>query len=241
MVPHRQRQHTAWTFGELPELMEVRRGSQVLVGFPALIDKGTHVEMEVFDEPDVAAAGTAPGLRRLVALQLKEPLKYLEKNIPDLQQMAGAYMSAGHDGGAARADHRPWRWTAPSWPSRCPPTRRPSRRRVDEGRTRLNLIAAEVARQAQVVLFEYAGALRKLKDSKPPKDVADDIAAQLQRLVPKRFLLHTPWAALQHLPRYLKGGGAAPGQAARRPGARRQRGWPSCARWSSATCAGWPI
>jgi ATP-dependent helicase HrpA len=35
--------------------------------------------------------------------------------------------------------------------------------------------------------------------------VADDVAAQLQRLVPKRFLAQTPWAALQHFPRYLKG------------------------------------
>ena len=76
--------------------------------------------------------------------------------------------------------------------------------RLDEGRARLNLIAAEVARQAGVVLIEYAAALRKLKDSKPPREVADDIGAQLQRLVDKRFLLHTPWAVLQHLPRYLK-------------------------------------
>jgi ATP-dependent helicase HrpA len=35
-------QFTAWTFGELPELMEVRRGSQVMVGFPALIDRVSH-------------------------------------------------------------------------------------------------------------------------------------------------------------------------------------------------------
>jgi len=34
--------------------------------------------------------------------------------------------------------------------------------------------------------------------------VADDITAQLQRLVPKRFLATTPWPQLQHLPRYLK-------------------------------------
>jgi ATP-dependent helicase HrpA len=52
--------------------------------------------------------------------------------------------------------------------------------------------------------------------------VADDIAAQLQRLVRQALLWHRPWAALQHLPRYLKGRGAAPGQAARRPGARRR-------------------
>ena len=50
--------------------MEVRRGGQTLVGFPALIDKGTHVEIEVFDEPDVAAAKHRAGLRRLVALQI---------------------------------------------------------------------------------------------------------------------------------------------------------------------------
>ncbi|MCV4600774.1 DUF3418 domain-containing protein, partial [Escherichia coli] len=43
--------HTAWTFGELPELMEIGR----MVGFPAVVDKGTHVEIEVFDEPEVAA------------------------------------------------------------------------------------------------------------------------------------------------------------------------------------------
>jgi len=36
---------TAWTFGELPELMELHRGGQSLVGFPALVDRGAHVEI----------------------------------------------------------------------------------------------------------------------------------------------------------------------------------------------------
>jgi ATP-dependent helicase HrpA len=54
------------------------------------------------------------------------------------------------------------------------------------------------------VLADFAAAQRKLKDSKPVKEVAEDVAAQLQRLVPKRFVLDTPYAALQHLPRYLK-------------------------------------
>ena len=70
---------TDWTFGELPELMEIQRGGHTLIGFPALIDKGQHVEIDIFDEPDVAAAKHRAGLRRLVALQIKEPLKYLEK------------------------------------------------------------------------------------------------------------------------------------------------------------------
>jgi ATP-dependent helicase HrpA len=196
-------QHTAWTFGELPELMEVRRGAQVLVGFPALIDRGTHVEVEVFDEPEVAATRHRAGLRRLVALQLKEPLKFLEKNIPGLTAMGGAYLPLGTLE-ELRAQIIDVALDRAFLADPLPTGEHAFKRRLDEGRARLNLIAQEVARQAGVVLAEFAAASRKLKDAKPPKDVADDIAAQLQRLVGKRFLVATDWAALLHLPRYLK-------------------------------------
>ncbi|MFT7722033.1 MAG: ATP-dependent RNA helicase HrpA [Roseateles sp.] len=195
--------YTDWTFGELPELLEVRKGGQTLIGFPALIDKGAHVEIEVFDEPGVAAAKHRAGLRRLVALQLKEPLKFLEKNIPDLQRMSVLFMGLGtaeelRDQVIAVALERAF--LADPLPTDAPSFRK----RLDEGRSRLNLIAQEVARAAHAVLQEFANASRKLKDARPAKDVADDIAAQLQRLVPKRFALDTPWPQLQHLPRYLK-------------------------------------
>ena len=108
--------YTDWTFGELPELLEVRKGAQTLIGFPALIDKADHVEIEVFDEPEVAAARHRAGLRRLVALQIREPLKYVEKNIPDLLKMAVGLHAAGHAGRAARADHR--RGAGPRLPRR---------------------------------------------------------------------------------------------------------------------------
>ncbi len=195
--------YTAWTFGELPELMEVRRGAQVMVGFPALIDCQMHVEIEVFDEPDMAAAKHRAGLRRLVALQLREPLKFLEKNIPGLTAMAGAFMPLGSledlreqiiDVALDRA----------FLADPLPVDAKTFAARMDEGRARMNLIAQEVARLAAVVLTEWAAAQRKLKDSKAPKEVADDLQAQLQRLVDKRFLLHTAWAPLQHFPRYLK-------------------------------------
>jgi ATP-dependent helicase HrpA len=54
------------------------------------------------------------------------------------------------------------------------------------------------------VLAEWVAAQKKLKDARPPRDVADDIAAQLERLVAKRFLVEIPWVRLAHLPRYLK-------------------------------------
>jgi ATP-dependent helicase HrpA len=202
-APQAGERHTAWTFGSLPELMEIRRAGQVLLGFPALIDKGTHVEVEVFDEPEVAALRHRAGLRRLVALQLREPLKYLEKNIPDLTRMAGLFMPLGtlealREQVVAVALDRAF------LADPLPADAAGFQSRLAEGRTRLNLIAAEVARLAGAVLAEWAAAQRKLKDSKVPRELAEDLGAQLQRLVGPRFLQDTPWPQLQHLPRYLK-------------------------------------
>ena len=194
---------TAWTFGELPELMEVRRGSQSMVGFPALVDRGTHVEIEVFDEPEVAARQHRQGLRRLVALQLREPLKYLEKNIPGLQAMAALFMPLGTLE-ELRAQIVELALERAFLADPLPADAASFEARLSAGRARLNLIAQEVARQASAVLAEYAAATRKLKDARPPREVADDVQTQLERLVGRRFLAETPWSALQHLPRYLK-------------------------------------
>jgi ATP-dependent helicase HrpA len=50
--------HTAWTFGELPELLEIQKGGQTLIGYPALIDGGDAVTVEVFD--GLACAACSP-------------------------------------------------------------------------------------------------------------------------------------------------------------------------------------
>jgi len=201
--PTASARYTDWSFGELPELMEVRKGGQTLVGFPALIDRTTHVEIEVFDEPDVAAARHRAGLRRLVSLQLKEPLKYLEKNIPDLPRMATQYMPLG-SAEELREQIIAVALDRAFLADPLPTDAAGFKARLDAGRGRLTLIAQEVARAAAAVLQEHTNALRKLKDSKPGKEVADDITAQLQRLVGKRFLVSVPWSALAHLPRYLR-------------------------------------
>ena len=195
--------YTAWSFGELPELMEMHRGGQSIVGFPALVDHGVHVEIEIFDEPDLAAARHRAGLRRLVSLQIREPLKYLEKNLPDLQRMAAAYMPLGtlED---LRGQILEVAIDRAFLADALPGDAAAFEATVSRGRARLTLIAQEVARLVADVLGEFTMATRKLKDSKPPKDVADDLTGQLQRLVPRRFVVDTPYAQLHHLPRYLK-------------------------------------
>ena len=204
---------TDWTFGELPELLEIRKGAQTLIGFPALMDAGDAVTIEVFDEPEAAAAKHRAGLRRLFALQIKDALKYLEKNIPDLQKMAVSYMQVGRGEGAAQAGG-----TLEELRTQIialavdraflldplPTDALAFKRRLEEGRGRLTLIANEVARLGGVILLEYAAAARKVKESKNALEACADAQQQLQRLIPKQFLLATPWERLQHLARYCK-------------------------------------
>jgi len=208
-VPER---YTAWSFGELPELMEIKKGAQTLIGFPALIDLLDAVTIEVFDEPEMALTKHRAGLRRLFSLQIKDALKYLEKNLPDLQKMATSYMLVG------RAPDNSGGGTVEELRSQIlevaldraflldplPTNEAEFKKRVEDGRGRLTLIASEIARLASGILTEYAAAQRKIKDSKNAVDAAQDAAQQLQRLVPKKFLTATPYTQLQHFQRYLK-------------------------------------
>nr|WP_233205568.1 ATP-dependent RNA helicase HrpA [Acidovorax sp. 56] len=195
--------YTTWTFGELPELMEIKKCGQTLVGFPALIDGGDGVTIEVFDEPEVAAAKHRAGLRRLFALQIKDALKYLEKNIPDLQKMAVAYMPLGTQE-ELRTQIIDVALDRAFLLDPLPTDEFDFKRRVEEGRGRLTLIANEVARLAATILTEYAAAARKIKDTKNAPDATTDALQQLQRLVPKNFIAVAPWAQLAHYARYLK-------------------------------------
>ncbi len=208
-VPER---YTAWSFGELPELMEIKKGAQTLIGFPALIDLIDAVTIEVFDEPEMALAKHRAGLRRLFSLQIKDALKYLEKSLPDLQKMAASYMLVG------RAPDNSGGGTVDELRSQIlevaldraflldplPTNEAEFKKRVEDGRGRLTLIASEISRLAAGILTEYAAAQRKIKDTKNSGEAAQDAAQQLQRLVAKKFLTATPYTQLQHFQRYLK-------------------------------------
>ena len=211
-IPQAEQRYTRWSFGELPELMEIRKGSQTLVGFPALVDQHDAVTLEVFDEPELAASRHRGGLRRLFALQLRDALKYLEKNMPGLQAMVMAYMQVGKraDGtGGGSADELLSQLIDVSIDRAflldpLPDSEAAFQQRLQEGRGRLNLIAQEVARLCGTVLSEFTLVLRKIKDTKGQAEVVDDMQQQLQRLMGKRFVTDTPYTQLQHFPRYLK-------------------------------------
>ncbi|QJE01028.1 ATP-dependent RNA helicase HrpA [Massilia forsythiae] len=192
---------TAWTFGELPELLEINQGKLTLIGFPALVDKGTHCDLEVFDDPNVAARTHRIGLRRLFALQFKDQLKFAEKNVPGLQQMGMQFMSVGSPD-ELRAQIVDKALDIACLQDPLPHDAASFNRRRDEGKGRIGLLINEIARLVGQVLGEFHGLPKRLQNLAPA--VAADMQAQLQALVHKRFVAETEYSQLAHFPRYLK-------------------------------------
>ena len=195
---------TDWSFGELPELMEVDvGGGQRVLGYPGLSDEGESVSLCVFDTQEEAQAVHAEGLLRLFKLQFKEQLKYFEKNLPGLTQMGMQYMALGSledlrrqlvDLAFARACLvEPWPIDAASFKQRCA-----------EAKPRLGLLSQEICRLVGLVLSEWQAVQKKLPAFKAHAAAVQDIEKQLGRLIGKRFIADTPFERLQHFPRYLK-------------------------------------
>ncbi len=192
---------TSWTFGELPELLEIVQGKLTLIGFPALVDKGAHCDLEVFDDPTVAARTHRAGLRRLFALQMKDQIKFIEKSIPNLQQMGMQFMSMGTQE-ELREQIIQKALDIACLQDPLPLDAASFAKRKDEGKSRLVLLVNEIARLLSQVLTEFHGLPKRLQGL--PAAAAADMQAQLQALVNKRFLSENEYSQLAHFPRYLK-------------------------------------
>ena len=194
---------TSWSFGPLPEIMEIKRKGQSVIGYPALVDRGAHCDLDVFDDPDEARRLHRGGLLKLFRLGLREQVKFLEKNLPDLTKMSMFYMNLGTqeelrdqiiDCAVAQA------CLAEPWPANA----EEFEARRQEGKGRLGLLAQEAARLAYAVLTEYGAVQRKLPQAKPHAAAHADLQQQIAALMPKWFVRDTPHAQLAHYPRYLK-------------------------------------
>ena len=194
---------TTWSFDALPELLEIQQGKQTLIGFPALVDRVTHCDLEVFDDPNEAATFHKNGLQRLFSLQLKEQLKYLEKNVAGLQQMGMQFMALGSQE-ELRDQIIQAGLTRACMQLPLPTNSNEFNQRRDEGKARLNLLVNEIARLIGQILGEYHTLPKKLQALKAHKAAQADMQSQLQSLIHKWFVVETDHGQLAHFPRYLK-------------------------------------
>ena len=188
---------TQWDFGPLEEIVEIG----ALIGYPALVDTGGVVNVELFDEPGAAATSHAKGLTRFMFLGLAEQIRFLEKNL-NVRAIGLLYAPFGGErdlvlqlieaaiGRACLAPPLPRDETAFA-------------ARRDEGRARLSLIAQEITALVTRVLEAHQAAQKKLAGARAFAPAVADMTAQLAGLLPKNFIVALPYERLAQLPRYL--------------------------------------
>jgi len=195
---------TDWTFGELPELMEVPVAGQTVLGYPGLTDEGESVSLKVFDSAEEAAAEHRSGLLRLFMLQFRDQVKYFDKNIPGLSQMAMQYMALGSSDDLKRQIIN-LTFERACLTEPLPTTPNAFKSRCGDSKARLGLIMQEVCRMVGAVLTEWQTVTKKLPAFKAYATAVQDIEAQVKRLMGKNFIAETPFERLQNYPRYFKG------------------------------------
>ena len=196
--------HTSWQAGDLAEVIEISRGGQTFVGYPALVDEGDGVVLQVLDSPEAARELHRGGVRRLLAIAFRERLRDIERAVAKehaakmLFAPVGGKTTLEKEIVAAALERS---FLAASLPM----NRREFAACCEEGRNRLTLIAQEIQRLAGTILAEHAGVHKKLAAlAKGFPGMAEDVKQQFARLLHPHFLSQTPWQRLQHIPRYLK-------------------------------------
>lgn len=81
-----------WSFGQLPESYEQKRGGYRMKAFPALVDEKESVAIKLFDNPQEQQQAMWQGLRRLLLLNIPSPVKYLHEKLPNKAKL-GLYFN----------------------------------------------------------------------------------------------------------------------------------------------------
>ena len=200
---------------ELSETLDITQGAVKLKGFPALVDEGDSVALRVLDSRERAEQSHRVGLRRLFMLKLSKELRYLCKNLPDLNTLklryakvpkppAGLETANGTDieqqlvvliFDLTFIEERP-----------AIRSRQQFIERMEGCRSELMTQADEVCKLVDWILEPYQQLRKKLSSTTQINwlESVADIEQQLQRLVFHGFLLQTPYMELKQFPRYLK-------------------------------------
>jgi ATP-dependent helicase HrpA len=201
---------TSWSFGELPQVVTRQVLGSELPAYPALVDRGTSVDLKLFEEKTAAESAHRAGLGRLLQLAAKSPLSALGKRVPPpFARRPGLP--------APRAEAEAFRELVLSRVVaeafglfegvELPRSQTAFERLLAAGLPRLSSVFERTARAIAGANAELEKTLRALDTaSKEPSSAAAsvDIKAQLEQLFFPELLLHVELERLEHFPRYLR-------------------------------------
>ncbi|SMQ65317.1 ATP-dependent helicase HrpA [Pseudidiomarina planktonica] len=199
-----QTQLTSWSFGELPERVTQRQGAFELQAFPALVDQGKDVALEMFDTPEAAAHAHQYGLRKLVLLNAPSPVKHLQQSLSNKAKLAMYFNPWGKvdalidDCVAAAIDHLIAELTIR--------TEEDFLAALEQVKGQLNAQVERIAGIVETVLLRHNAIQKRLKGKLPLDQIQahGDMKQQLEALVYPGFVSRTSAARLEDLPRYLQ-------------------------------------
>lgn len=198
---------TEWDFGELPENVHLKKQGVATVGFPALVDAETSVNLRLLDDPRKAAFLSQRGVARLIALALKQNVKYAEKNLfrggkSGLRLASFGQAETLKDDLILAAikqlalDGRPLPRTQAEFEQLVERTRQPFTAQVQALESTV-LKLADTLLEIQSLLAARAG--------KPLfQSIREDIVEQLKQLTRPGFIFYTPAQWLSNYPQYLQ-------------------------------------
>jgi ATP-dependent helicase HrpA len=188
----------SWDFGDLPERIEIPTKSGVpLLGYPALEVEGQDVSLKLYRNREDAMAVSQAGLRRLGELALQKELAWLQKDLRDLSKVKDLYITLGSGEELMETAYINIRNYLFDAPAIYPLTQGAFEKVVQQGRERL-------PGHLPKFIDQVGQLLRARQEILLHRKPYPGMIAELNQLLPKRFLEQAGWAQLQHVPRYLK-------------------------------------
>jgi ATP-dependent RNA helicase HrpA len=210
---------TSWSFGDFPAQITLEQNGLEMTAYPALIDKGDHVDLTLMDTQKQSQAQTAQGLRRLFMLAQADSVKYLNKHLPDIQKMSLHYTSVppAPFGGDEKTNMTPAEQLKTDLIhlafDRCfllgqddIHSQQEFEQRLQDKRGELINTASELAKQFAKPLAEYHAIAKRLSDKMPltALNAIKDIKEQMAHLLYQGCIHHMPDDAVKRLPAYFQ-------------------------------------
>ncbi len=200
-----------WNFGERPERWQLQRQGLSILVYPGLQDQATHVNLQLYDNPNEALVDSLQGVVRLAFLQLHETVKYLKKNLLKGRDLGLAVVDIGStdkvlDDIICTAIKQAC-FSEPLHSETLVRDKQAYLAAVEAGRAEIVAKAEKLAALLSESLAAVVVIKKSLKQAKNPlmmSYAASDIGQQLQHLFYPGMLFETPETWLQQYPRYLK-------------------------------------
>ena len=192
-----------WDFARLPEFANIQQGKQSIRAYPALVDYADSVAIELFETRAEADFYHSSGIARLFYLQLGDSIKYLGKNLPQIEQTALMYSAMG-----SRVELLEDLLMAAIFrcflSDRLPETREEFVDRLQQQRNNFISCANQMAEQAHQILALRLQVRTELEASSVPESHKDDMQTQLEGLVYPGFIREIDHRHLPRVSAYLQ-------------------------------------